>query len=406
MAVPHRYLEIEDLAKARNVDPDKYTKGLGAKQMAVAEPGEDSASLAATAARRLIENNRVDVNQIGMLVVGTETGVDHSKAVASYVQGMLKLPRGMRTFDVQHACYGATAALMAATEWIASGAAAGRSAIVIGSDIARYELNTAGEPTQGGGAVAMLVSADPELLELDFGVNGVSSNDVHDFWRPLGRREAVVDGHYSINCYLDALSGAYRSWKERATARELIRPAELPSEQLARVVYHVPFCKMAKKAHAQVRRTDIEDGRKVTWSEALEKEELPRTNHSFETQVASSLALCAQVGNAYTASLYLGIAGLLHQEAAQLAGQRIGLFSYGSGCVGEFFSGVVGKNAAAKMKAAGIDAVLAGRERVRFEEYERIMKLPSGEPLKDMEPAPGTFRYTGSQEFKRIYARG
>ena len=150
VAVPHRYLDIEDLAKARGVDPAKYTQGLGAKQMVVAEPGEDSAALAATAAKRLIDQTRIDPAKIGMLVVGTETGVDHSKAVASYVQGMLKLPRGMRTFDVQHACYGATAALMAATEWIASGAGAGKYAIVIGSDLARYELNTAGEPTQGG----------------------------------------------------------------------------------------------------------------------------------------------------------------------------------------------------------------------------------------------------------------
>ncbi len=406
VAVPHRYLDLEDLARARGVDPAKYTQGLGAKQMAVAEPGEDAAALAATAAKRLIENNSLDPANLGMLVVGTETGVDHSKAVASYVQGMLKLPRGMRTFDVQHACYGGTAGLMAAAEWIASGAAAGRSAIVIASDIARYELNSPGEPTQGGGAVALLVSAEPDLLELDFGMNGVFSMDVHDFWRPLGRREAVVDGHYSIACYLEALSGAYRGWRERAIAREMIRPKDLPSEQLARVVYHVPFCKMAKKAHAQVRRCDIEDTRGVTWNEALDAQEAPAMTASFEKQVASTLGLCAQVGNAYTASLYLGIAGLLEKEAAALEGERIGLFSYGSGCCGEFFSGVVGKKAAQKMAAAKLGNVLAQRERIRFDEYERVLKLPPGEPLQGIHAAPGTFRYCGSQDFRRVYAAG
>ena len=80
---------------------------------------------------------------------------------------------------------------MAATEWIASGAAAGRSAIVVCSDIARYGLNTAGEPTQGGGAVALLVSEQPDLLAVDIGLNGVCSMDVYDFWRPLGRRGLV-----------------------------------------------------------------------------------------------------------------------------------------------------------------------------------------------------------------------
>src|SRR5688572_2889886 len=125
VAVPRRYIDIEDLARARGVDPAKYTQGLGAREMAVADPGEDSVALAATAAARLLRNNAVDPARVGMLVVGTETGVDHSKPVASHVQGLLKLPRSMRVFDSQHACYGGTAGLMAAVEWIASGAAAG-----------------------------------------------------------------------------------------------------------------------------------------------------------------------------------------------------------------------------------------------------------------------------------------
>src|SRR5687768_12685681 len=108
VAVPRRYLALEDLAHARGVDPGKYTQGLGALQMAVPDPGEDAVALAATAARRLLAQGVVDPAKLGMLVVGTETGVDHSKAVASYVQGALGLPRHMRTYDAQHACYGGT----------------------------------------------------------------------------------------------------------------------------------------------------------------------------------------------------------------------------------------------------------------------------------------------------------
>ena len=261
VALPRRTLHLEDLARARGVDPAKYIAGLGVREMAVADPGEDTVALAATAARRLIETNEIDPASIGFLAVGTETGVDHSKPVASFVQGLVGLPRHMRVFDVQHACYGGTAALMAAVEWIASGVANGKSAIVICSDIARYGVKTAGEPTQGAGAVAMLVSAHPELLAFDLGLNGTSSTHVFDFWRPLGRREAVVDGHYSIDCYLEALAGAYRDWRGKAEARELVRrgASALPSEQLAALGYHVPFCKMAKKAHARLRRCDLDD---------------------------------------------------------------------------------------------------------------------------------------------------
>ena len=403
VALPRRTLHLEDLARARGVDPAKYVAGLGVREMAVSDPGEDTVSLAATAARRLLESNDIDPGSIGMLAVGTETGVDHSKPVASFVQGLVGLPRQMRVFDVQHACYGGTAAFMAGAEWIASGVAGGKSAIVICSDIARYGVKTAGEPTQGAGAVAFLVSAHPELLVLDLGVNGTSSAHVFDFWRPLGRREAVVDGHYSIDCYLEALAGAYRDWRTKAEAREIVRrgATALPGEQLAAIGYHVPFCKMAKKAHARLRRCDLDDVLGA-FDEAREEREGAA---SFERQVAPSLSLCARVGNIYTGSLYLGFAGMLHGGAAELAGKRVGLFSYGSGCASEFFSGVVGKNAAQRIERARLHEVIGARERVTVEEYERLMALPPESP-PDTPPAPGAFRFTGVSEHRRQYAAG
>lgn len=407
-AVPRRYVDLEDLARARGVDPAKYISGLGGRRMAVAEPGEDTAALAATAADRVLRAAGADVSKLGMLVVGTETGVDHSKPVASQVQQMLSLPRSMRVFDTQHACYGGTAALMAAAEWIASGVGAGRSALVICSDIARYGVGTAGEPTQGAAAVALLVSSRPELLRLDLGLSGVSSAPVYDFWRPLGHREAQVDGKYSIACYLDALSGAYRSWRARALEREVLRPAadgQLPSEQLARVLYHVPFCKMARKAHHHLRRCDLRDEGGALPDAAQEAEEAARSDASFERQTATSLRFCEQIGNAYTGSLYLGLAGLLDAEASALQGKRLGLFSYGSGCCSEFFSGVVGESAGLRIAAVGLSEVLERRERISVQQYERIMGQPPLEPAAQLAP-PGTFRFIGVESHRRLYARG
>ncbi|MDY7226245.1 hydroxymethylglutaryl-CoA synthase family protein [Hyalangium rubrum] len=406
IAVPRRYVDLAELARARGVDPAKYTSGLGAREMAVYDPGEDTVALAASAVSRLLRTHQVDASRIGMLVVGTETGVDHSKPVASHVQGLLKLPRTMRVYDTQHACYGGTAGLMAAAEWIASGAAAGRSAVVVCSDIARYGLNTAGEPTQGAGAVALLVSEQPDLLALDVGLNGSCSMDVYDFWRPLGRREAVVDGHYSIQCYLEALSGAYRGWRERALAHEVVRwGSTTPGEQLARILYHVPFCKMARKAHTQLRLCDLEDAPNAATTTAEAREELAKSSASYEAQVASSLSLNARVGNVYTASLYLALAGLLHAESSALAGQRLGLLSYGSGCASEFFSGVVGAQAAQRMARTDVEAVMARRERVSVEEYERLMKLPGDAP-EALAPAPGEFRLAEIRDHKRRYVEG
>ncbi|HSP81862.1 MAG TPA: hydroxymethylglutaryl-CoA synthase, partial [Myxococcaceae bacterium] len=218
-------------------------------------------------------------------------------------------------------------------------------------------------------------------------------------------REALVDGHYSINCYLEALSGAYRGWRERALEKEVVRWGDtLPGEQLARILYHVPFCKMARKAHTQLRLCDLEDAPGTTTS--LEaREEAAKSPASYEAQVASSLVLSARVGNVYTASLYLALAGLLHGEAAALAGKRVGLLSYGSGCCAEFFSGVVGEGAAARMARADVDGVMAARERITIEEYERLMGLASDAP-EPVEPAPGTFRLAEIRDGRRCYVGG
>ena len=415
IAVPERFLSLEDLAVARGVEPAKFTAGLGGREMAVADPGEDTVALAATAVNKLLTAHAIDVNRIGMLVVGTETAVDHSRAAASFVQGCLSLPKHMRVYDTQHACYGGTAALMAAADWIGAGHAHGKAAIVVCSDIARYGLNTAGEPTQGAGAIAMLVSDTPELFELDRGVSGFASTPVFDFWRPLGSREAVVDGHYSISCYLEALSTAYAGYTAVALDRETVRHSDaLPSEQLAHIAYHVPFCKMAKKAHFHLRKTELEatKGRALTGDEAAA--EHSAATASFETQVASTLWLASRIGNTYTGSLYLGLASLLHQQAQITgrhgglllqAGKRVGMFSYGSGNSSEFFSGVIGPNASTVIAKADLGELLANRTRIDMHTYETIMKMdhrhpPAGQPL------PGTFRFTGMAAHKRQYAGG
>lgn len=405
-AVPRRYLELTDLARARGVEPEKYTAGLGCRRMAIADPGEDTVALAATATKRLMERTGLDPRRIGMLVAGTETGVDHSKAVASYVQGALGLPRSMRVFDTQHACYGGTAALMATAGWLASMARVEQVGVVVMADIARYQPRTAGEPTQGAGAVALLVSRNPRLLKLDLEVSGVFSTDVHDFWRPLGRREALVDGHYSIDCYLEAIAGSWREWRDAALARGLLRrqPGTYPCEMLPRILFHVPFGKMARKAHARVRLADIEDAGRRLDAGALAAETAAASGW-FARQVAPALDLCAEIGNSYTASLYLSLLGLLHKQAGELAGQRIGLFSYGSGCVSEFFSGVVGPDAAEAVAAMDVDEVLAQRERIDVAEYERLYGLSPDTPPAEV-PVRGGFRFTGLDQFKRRYAAG
>jgi hydroxymethylglutaryl-CoA synthase len=368
VAVPRAYLDLRDLAAARGVAPSKYLSGLGVEQMAVAAPDEDPVVLAVSAAHRALAGAGVAPSEIGMCVTGTETAVDHSKPVAAFVHGLLGLSSSCRTFETKHACFGGTAGLLGALEWIASGAARGRAALVVCTDIARYGLGTAGEPTQGAGAVALVVRERPRLVALEVGANGSYTRDVYDFWRPLDRKEALVDGHFSVACYLDALQGAYEGWLAQGGAE---------GGPLARTCYHVPYGKMAIKAHR--RRKQI-DG--LSESEA---------DASFAIEVAPSLILPSRIGNVYTGSLYLALASLLHAEAKVLEGERIGLFSYGSGCAAEFFAGRVQEGAASFVEQLRIDEPLAARRRLDMAEYEAIRRgdVAADRRRAEREAAPG-----------------
>src|SRR5512143_1605945 len=91
VAVPPTYVELAELAKARGVAPGKYVEGLGVSRMAVPPVDEDTVTLAARAARMALESAGCSPEEVGMLVVGTETAVDHSKPASSFVQGLLGL---------------------------------------------------------------------------------------------------------------------------------------------------------------------------------------------------------------------------------------------------------------------------------------------------------------------------
>ena len=396
-AGPECFIEMTDLAQARGVDPGKYLKGLGQRRMAIATPCEDTVTMAADAATRALAGFDIDPAEIGTLIVGTETGVDHSKPVAVYVHEQLGLNQHCRTFETKHACYGAMAGLTSSMDWIGSGRARGRKALVIASDIARYGRNTAGEPTQGAGAVAMVVDANPRLLSIDPLRIGDYTRQVMDFWRPLYSKYAFADGQYSIQCYLDALSGA----RIDAVGEQ----AELLPE-LSACLYHVPFVKMAFKAHQ--RHLEIEHGA------ALSKEQTEAwrmLTDSYQRLAAPWLGLNAEIGNIYTGSLFLALIDLLRQAAEGLAGKEVSLFSYGSGCGATFCIGRVGEHAAHWREALDPAEQLAARRRLSIEEYEALIDdTEQADMAEQLDPARyglnDGLHYVGTRDHRRQYSRG
>jgi len=345
---------MEKLAEARGVEPAKYTIGIGQERMAVAPLHEDSVSMAANAALSILDED--DRAKIDFVLFGSESGVDHSKSGAVWVHHLTGIQENARSIELKQACYGATAGLKMAMGHVALNPDS--KALVLGADIAKYGLDTPGEPTQGAGAVAMVISSDPRLLALD-NDSAAMTKDISDFWRPLYSDYAFVDGKFSNESYLSFLKDVWNVYKEK-TQRDL--------KDFEAVCFHLPYTKMAKKAI-------------LALTENASEEDSERLMSHYQ----NSITYNKQVGNVYTGSLYLSMLSLMEQAPELKDNARIGLFSYGSGAVGEFFSGVVQPDYKKYVHKESHEALLNDRRELSIEEYEEVLEKSLPKDGSDIE---------------------
>lgn len=374
---PRYCVSLRELAEVRGVAWEKYLVGLGQEIMGVPPPDEDIVTMAASAAKPIID--AVGGDAIELVLFATESGVDQSKSAGMFAHGLLGLPSRCRVVELKQACYSATLGLRMAAQMVT--AQPQKKALVLASDIARYDLGSPGEPTQGCGAVAMLVTADPRLLSLDDAC-GIHAEDVMDFWRPNYREEALVDGKYSTRIYLNTLKQAWRQYVD-ITGRSV--------KDHAKCCYHSPFTNMAAKGHERLLKLEgLADERDAM----------------IDAQVKDALGYNRLTGNTYTASLYQGLTCLLDTCGENLDGKRIGFFSYGSGCVGEYFSGEVVPGYRDHLFASVHDELLKTRTALTVKQYEDIFNLRVPEDGWEYEFAQyrtGPFRLSGVREHKRLY---
>ena len=161
--VPKYYVDMAKLAEARQVDPNKFLIGIGQTQMAVSPVSQDIVSMGANAAKDIITED--DKKHIGMVIVATESAIDNAKAAAVQIHHLLNIQPFARCFEMKEACYAATPAIQLAKDYLAN--RPNEKVLVIASDTARYGIESGGEPTQGAGAVAMLISHQPRILQLN-----------------------------------------------------------------------------------------------------------------------------------------------------------------------------------------------------------------------------------------------
>ena len=432
--IPQLYLDASDFAKARGLDPGKLERGLGIRQMAIVDTNQDPACLASNACLKVMQKNKLTPDQIGRLYVATESSFDESKAMNSYVIGMLEQVYGEDTFghcggiECKFACVSGSYALYDNTNWIRAGESEGKYALVVVSDIAKYDLGSSGEVTQGAGAIAMLLNDKPRLLSFDPKVTSTSIKNEYDFYRPFGKETPIVHGQYSNLLYLIQVKNALIDYKKRVMKTGLIKlkEGETILDHVDYLNMHLPYSNMGKKALAYLVRHEWRS--LPRWEKIIEEigmdEPVPKDprgtiesvladakfmaeDHQFtklftstdiytelyESKLASSLIASKMIGNLYTASLYLGFRSSLefeYQKGVNLNGKRVGFCSYGSGASAMIFSGVIQPEYEQIVKDMNIEVEIGPRTKLSLEEYEDLHENKR-KPENNIHPANKEF---------------
>ncbi|MBV9495103.1 MAG: hydroxymethylglutaryl-CoA synthase family protein [Acidobacteria bacterium] len=401
------YLDVENLARHRNLDMTRFANLL-MKEKTVALPYEDPISFGVNAAKPLIAAmSPEERDRIELVISCTESAFDFGKSMSTYFHKLLGLNRNCRLLEVKNACYSGVAGLQMAVNFILSGTSPGAKALVIATDVSRFMIVPGGdaltadwsfaEPSGGAGAVAMIVSDTPYVFAVDAGASGYYGFEVMDTCRPVTDSEAG-DADLSLLSYLDCCAGAFNEYAKRVDGADY-------ATTFAYLAMHTPFGGMIKGAHRDMMRKQVKANPKEIEAD-------------FERRVTPGLTFCQRVGNIMGATTMLSLASTI-EHGDFTTPQRIGVFSYGSGCCSEFFSGVVTKEGQDRVRSMRIKEHLDKRYRLSMVEYENLLagsnavKFGTRNVRLDTNFIPqarnahgnGTLFLTEIKEFQRQYDR-
>ncbi|MCJ1361114.1 3-hydroxy-3-methylglutaryl coenzyme A synthase [Acarospora aff. strigata] len=445
---PSQCVDQAELEKFDGVSQGKYTIGLGQTKMSFCDDREDIYSMALTTVSSLLHKYSIGPTSIGRLEVGTETILDKSKSVKSVLMQLFS-PSGntnIEGVDTVNACYGGTNAIFNSINWIESSAWDGRDAIVCAGDIALYKKGNA-RPTGGAGCVAMLIGPNAPLA-FEPGLRGTYMQHAYDFYKPdLTSEYPIVDGHFSVKCYTEAVDACYKDYNARESSLQKAATnghmngnngdhsdsdaTPTPLDRFDHIVFHAPTCKLVAKSYARLLYNDYlstpshpafesvpAEISNLSYEQSLsdksvEKTFMAFTKKRFQKRVQPSIEVPTMCGNMYCASVYGGLVSLLSNVSnEELKGKRVGIFSYGSGLASSFFSLKVVGDVSDMVQKLDLHARLDARRTVAPEVYDEMCVLREKAHLqKSYDPkgnpetvAKGTYYLTGIDDmFRRKY---
>lgn len=397
--IPKIYLDIDEFSKNRGVNSEKLKKGLGIYKMAICDVHEDTATMAGNALHKLITQNNIDPKSINRIYLGTESALDSSKPTATYAVDMVEQLFGERVFthtdvvDMTFACVGAVDVLQNALDYVRVNST--HKAIVIASDFAKYDLESPGEYTQGAGAVAMLVEANPKLMNIEPNF-GVGYKSEHDFFKPrrkykvnehtkayttdetlqVYREEPVFDGQFSNKCYQDRIREAYFHFKTLKKYEGVLH------ESWSGLIFHLPYAFHGKRIFSEIYQLE-KDAIKVHDIKAgmYDFEVLKDLSKSEEyrnfvaEKVLDAQKASSQIGNMYAASIFMSLVSELFYKKNKLkAGNTFGFIAYGSGSKSKVFEGELVEGFETEVEKLDLAKDFYNRTAVDFETYEKLHK--------------------------------
>ncbi|KAL9941052.1 hypothetical protein V8E36_000540 [Tilletia maclaganii] len=425
---PRTAISEADLEKHDGVSAGKYTIGFGQEYMCYSSDKEDIYSYALNAVDGLLKKYNIDPKSIGRLEVGTETIVDKAKAVKTVLMDLFKESGNddIEGVDSKNACYGGSAAVFNAINWVESSSWDGRDAIVVAGDIAIYAEGAA-RPVGGAGAMAVLIGPNAPIVFEP--VHGTHMSNVWDFYKPdLTSEYPFVDGPLTLECYLGALDKSYNNWRRNFAKRAGTEKEEESIASFDYCLFHAPYGKLVQKAFARLLYNDwargvlpnavVPEGTSKTAKiidRAVEKIFTEVSKEDFKTKIGPATAAPKKLGNTYSASLWFGLASLIAAKSdEELIGKRLSLFTYGSGCASTFFAARITSSVTeirknvdltARLDAIKIEPVPAFIHALELREKNHLIKnyTPEG-TVEDI--WPGAFYLEKIDDmFRRTYAK-
>ncbi|XP_052210281.1 hydroxymethylglutaryl-CoA synthase [Diospyros lotus] len=434
---PPTCVQQEALEAHDGASKGKYTIGLGQDCMAFCTEVEDVISMSLTAVTSLLGKYGIDPKQIGRLEVGSETVIDKSKSIKTFLMQIFEESGNtdIEGVDSTNACYGGTAALFNCVNWIESSSWDGRYGLVVCTDSAVYAEGPA-RPTGGAAAIAMLIGPDAPIA-FESKLRASHMSHAYDFYKPnLASEYPVVDGKLSQTCYLMALDSCYKRFCHKYEKLEGKQFSVIDADYF---VFHSPYNKLVQKSFARLLFNDflrnassIDEAAKeklepfstLTGDESYQSRDLEKATQQvakpfYDAKVQPGTLLPKQVGNMYTASLYAAFASLIHNRDSSLVGQRVVMFSYGSGLTATMFSfrirdGQHPFSLSNIVNVMNVDTKLKLRHEFHPEKFVEIMKLMEHRyGAKDFVTSkdcgllsPGTYYLTEVDSmYRRFYAK-